>query len=339
MLMLVSRRLFAALPIIVSAAIFTFVLARLLPGDPAAHLASGMAATPQAIAAMRHTMGLDASIPGQLGAYLWGLLQGDWGQSFVTGEPVLHALRMRLPATLELTLTGFALAALLGVPLGMSAACHVGRWPDYLCRVLTSLFGSLPSFVVGLLLIYLFYFRLGWAPEPTGRIDALSLWMPDASHSGFFLIDALSGPPGTWRDVVRHLVLPALTMAAFGLAPIARITRSAMLDALASDPVRTARSLGLPAHTVLFHYALRLSAPAILTTLGMVFSYMLGANVAVEKVFAWPGIGSYAMDALTAADYAPLQGFVLCIAIVFALLNACVDVLLAWLDPRARTLR
>ncbi|MGI4862192.1 MAG: ABC transporter permease [Janthinobacterium lividum] len=336
--MVLLRRAAGALPVVAGAAVFTFFLARLLPGDPAAHLASGLGATPEGLAALRHRLGLDVNLPLQFWRYLRALLQGDWGQSFMTGEAVRDSLLARLPASLELTFCGFAVSLCAGVTLGTAAALRPGRWPDHLCRLVGSIGGSLPSFFIALLLIYIFYFRLGWAPEPTGRLDPLLLAPP--VRTGFLLIDAaLAGDAHAWTDAARRLLLPAGTMALFGLAPIARITRSALLDALGGDAVRTVRSLGLPQHVVLRDYALAQAAPAIVTTLGMVFSYMLGANVAVEKVFAWPGIGSYALDALAASDYAPLQGFILCVALVFVVLNLLVDLLVAWLDPRARQRR
>ncbi len=335
---LLFRLLLRALPVMLFAVLFTFVLARSLPGDPAAQLVSGMAATPEGIAGLRHRLGLDLPMLVQLRVYLNALLHGDWGTSFVTGEPVWSAMRERLPATLELTCSGFVLALSIGIPLGAAAAMRPGRWPDRLCRAFCSAGASLPSFFVGLALIYVFYFRLGWAPEPSGRLDPLMIAPP--VHTGFLLIDsALAGNLDAWCDALQRLMLPALTMALFGAAPLARITRSTLLDTLASDPVRTARSLGLPFRTVLWRYAFAPAAPAIITSAGMIFSYMLGANVAVEKVFAWPGIASYALDALGASDYAPLQGFILGIALVFTILNLFVDLLVATIDPRARANR
>jgi len=330
--------LLSAIPVVLCAAILTFVLVRLLPGDPAAHLLSGMAATPQGLATMRHQLGLDVSIPEQLLRYLLALAQGNWGASFVTGEPVRAALLQRLPATLELTFCGLVLTLLLAIPLGSAAALYPGRWPDRLCLLITSAGASLPSFFIGVALIYVLYFRLGWVPEPIGRLNALLL--PPVSHTGFLLIDTLWGHDGdgaSWRDALAHIVLPAITLAIFGIAPLARATRSGLLSTLDSDPVRTAQSLGLPSRTIFCAYALAPAVPSLLTSVGMVASYMLGASVAVEKVFAWPGMGSYALDALANADYAPLQGFILCIAIVFTLLNLSIDLLLLVLDPRART--
>jgi peptide/nickel transport system permease protein len=326
-------RLLSAGGVIGVAAIATFLLARLLPGDPVAHLASGMGANADGLAALRHRLGLDVPLPIQLGRYLHGLLEGNWGQSYATGEPVLTGLRERLPASLELTVVGLLLSTLIGIPLGIAAACRRRGAVAWVYRWLTTAGIALPSFVIGLLLVHIFYLRLGWAAEPSGRVDAFAVLPP--ARTGFLLIDAALAHDGAlWRDALAHLFLPAATMALFGMAPLARMTYSAMCQALDSAPVRTARSLGLPRYRVVRDYALAQAAAPILTAFGMVASYLLAANVAVERVFAWPGIGSYALDALSTSDYPALQGFVLMVAILFAVWNVLIDVLIAALDPR-----
>ena len=331
--MLILRRILATLPILFGAAVFTFILTRVLPGDPAAFLASGQASAEE-IAALRTQLGLDQPLHAQLLDYLARLARGDWGQSFTTGQSVITDLLQRLPASLELSLFAFALALAIGLPLGLAAALRPGRWPDHLCRAVCTTGSCAPTFVVGLLLIYAFYFRLGWAAEPVGRLDALLA--PPPGVTGFLLIDAaLAGDGAAWRSALSHLLLPGLSMALFSVAPLARVTRSAMLSVLGSDFIRTAHALGLPGSQVVLGYALRNALLPVLTTLGLVFSYMLGANVVIEKLFAWPGIGSYALDALMAADHAPVQGFVLLVAIVFSLVNLGVDLLGQWADPRS----
>jgi peptide/nickel transport system permease protein len=201
--------------------------------------------------------------------------------------------------------------------------------------MLTTAGVSLPIFFTGLLLVYVFYFLLGWAPAPLGRLDAFSSAPP--ARSGFYLIDSvLAGEPGTFWASLRQLVLPAVTLGLFAMAPIARMTRGAMLGVLGSDFIRTARASGLGRITVLFAYAFRNAMLPVITTLGMVFSFLLGANVLVEKVFAWPGVGSYALEALIASDYAPVQGFVLTMATIYVLLNLMIDVLYGVVDPRVR---
>ncbi|EEA01308.1 binding-protein-dependent transport systems inner membrane component [Burkholderia sp. H160] len=330
-----AGRIAATVPVVFAAAVFTFVLVRLLPSDPAAQLASGMQSDARGLAEIRHHLGIDASLPAQLWYWLGGLAHGDWGRSFTTGGAVLDELLARLPATLELTVSGFMLAVFAGIALGVAAACARDTAIDRAVRAVSSAGSCLPTFFVALLLVYVFYYRLGWAPEPTGRLDALLT--PPPERTGSIFVDALlSGDTQAALDALRRLVLPAIAMALFGLPPLVRITRAALLASLAADPVRSARSLGLSRAKVLRAYAFAPVAAPIITASGMMFSYMLAANVVVEKIFAWPGIGSYALDALNNADYAPLQGFVLFVAIAFAALNLAVDLLIQWIDPRAR---
>ncbi|MDM0059065.1 ABC transporter permease [Variovorax fucosicus] len=331
--MLILRRVLATLPILFGAAVFTFMLTRVLPGDAASFLASGQASAEE-ISALRAQLGLDQPLHLQLLGYLGQLARGDWGQSFTTGQPVVTDLLQRLPASLELSLIAFALALAIGVPLGVAAALRPGHWIDHLCRAVCTAGSCAPTFVVGLLLIYAFYFLLGWAAEPIGRLDAMLA--PPPVHTGFLLIDAAwAGDAPAWRSAFGHLLLPGVSMALFSIAPLARITRSSMLGVLSSDFMRTARALGLPRRQTVVAYALRNALLPVLTTLGMVFSYMLGANVVIEKLFAWPGIGSYALDALMSADHAPVQGFVLLVAVLFSLVNLLVDLLGQWADPRS----
>jgi ABC-type dipeptide/oligopeptide/nickel transport system permease component len=190
-------------------------------------------------------------------------------------------------------------------------------------------------FFTGLLLIYVFYFKLGWAPAPLGRLDVFYSTPP--TITGFYLIDSLlTGDLEVFRAALAQLILPTATLAIFSLAPIARMTRASMLSVLASDFVRTARAGGLSSRTVILTYAFRNAMLPVVTTLGMVFSFLLGANVLVEKVFAWPGIGSYAVEALITSDFAPVQGFVLTMAVLYVLLNLGIDMLYGVIDPRVR---
>jgi ABC-type dipeptide/oligopeptide/nickel transport system permease component len=194
---------------------------------------------------------------------------------------------------------------------------------------------SLPVFFTGLLLVYVFYYLLGWSPAPLGRLDVFST--APTSITGFYLIDSLlTGNLATFRAALSQLLLPGLTLCIFSLAPIARMTRASMLSVLASDFVRTARASGLQDRTVIITYAFRNAMLPVITTLGMVFSFLLGANVLVEKVFAWPGIGSYAIEALISSDFAPVQGFVLTMAILYVALNLVIDILYGVIDPRVR---
>ena len=194
---------------------------------------------------------------------------------------------------------------------------------------------SLPVFFTGLMLVYVFYYLLGWAPAPLGRLDVFF----DRAAAGHRLLSDRQPDCRRTRKFMaslKQLILPALTLAIFSLAPIARMTRASMLAVLSSDFVRTARASGLSAYTVIITYAFRNAMLPVITTLGMVFSFLLGANVLVEKVFAWPGIGSYAVEALLASDFAPVQGFVLTMAVMYVVLNLMIDMLYGVIDPRVR---
>jgi peptide/nickel transport system permease protein len=328
----IIRRLLAALPNLAGVVVITFILTRALPGDPAAYFA-GAAATPEAVAQVRAQLGLDKPLLEQFFLYVAALARGDMGLSLTTGQPVAAELLARLPASLEMVFLALLLACAIALPLGVLAATRPGSWIDQLCRLVTTAGVSLPTFFTGLLLAYVFYFLLGWAPSPMGRLDPM--FSPPPTVTGLYLIDtALAGEPSLWWASFRQLILPVLTMAIFVLAPIARMTRASMLSVLSADFIRTARASGLSSSTVLVSYALRNALLPVVTTLGMVFGFMLGSSVIVEKVFGWPGVGSYAIDALTASDYAPVQGFVLVMGVLFVLLNLTVDLLYGLIDPR-----
>jgi ABC-type dipeptide/oligopeptide/nickel transport system permease component len=327
------RRLLGVVPTLFGVVVAAFVLTRLLPGDPAVFFTNSPTADAAAIEATRQRLGLDLPLWQQFLVYAGQLLRGDLGNSIGTGQPVAVDLLRLLPASAELTLVAFALAILVAVPLGIAAALRPGSAIDHACRLLSTAGVSLPTFVSGLLLIYVFYYQLGVAPEPIGRIDPFAI--PPHTFSGFLLVDTLlAGDTEGFLAAARQLVLPAVTMALFALAPLARMTRASMLGVLGSEFIRTARANGLRRRKIIVSYALRNALLPIVTTLGMVFSNMLGANVLVERVFAWPGVGSYALDSLIALDYAPVQGFMLLMATIFVLVNLLIDLAYAVIDPR-----
>jgi ABC-type dipeptide/oligopeptide/nickel transport system permease component len=334
MLLTIAKRLLTVIPTLIGVVIVTFLLTRVLPGDPAVYFA-GPAATPQSIAEIRKSLGLDRSLPDQFAHYVNDLAHGNFGNSLSTGQSVASEITSRLPASAELTFFGLFLSIAIAVPLGIVAAVKQGSWVDHLCRIVATAGVSLPVFFTGLLLVYVFYFKLGWSPAPIGRLDAFATAPRDIT--GFYLIDSLlTGDLETFRASFSQLILPAFTLGIFSLAPITRMTRASMLAVLASDFVRTARASGLSDRTVIVTYAFRNAMLPVVTTLGMVFSFLLGANVLVEKVFAWPGIGSYAVEALLQSDFAPVQGFVLTMAVLYVALNLLIDILYGVIDPRVR---
>jgi dipeptide transport system permease protein len=334
MLRLILKRMAAAVPSVIGVIIVTFLLTRALPGDPAAYFA-GPAATPEAIQQIRVKLGLDQPLYLQFVRYVSDLAHGDLGNSLTTGQPVGQELKARLPASAELTLLGLMVSIAIAVPMGIVAASKPGSLIDHCGRVISTAGVSLPVFFTGLILVYVFYYLLGLAPAPLGRLDVF--FSPPPHVTGLYLFDsAIAGDGELFLAALKQLILPALTLAIFSLAPIARMTRASMLAALSSDFVRTARASGLTPFTITITYAFRNAMLPVITTLGMVFSFLLGANVLVEKVFAWPGIGSFAVEALIASDFAPLQGFVLTMAIMYVMLNLSIDILYGIIDPRVR---
>jgi ABC-type dipeptide/oligopeptide/nickel transport system permease component len=332
MLRLIALRSAAAVPNVIGVVVVTFVLTRMLPGDPAAYFA-GPTATAASIEQTRRRLGLDRSLIEQFLLYLDGLSRGDLGTSLISGQPVLRDLAVRLPASFELTLLALLLALAVGLPLGMRAALRPGGAFDRLCSLVSTLGQAMPTFFLGLLLVFVFYYLLDWAPAPLGRLD--SLMAPPPAITGFYVIDAALAPDlPLLASVLAQLALPVMTLALFGIGPLARMTRASLIEVLASDPVRTARALGLPRRKVLWSYAFRNALIPVLNTAGMVFSFLLGANVLVEKVFGWPGIGAYAIDALLASDFAPVQGFVIVMALFYVAVNLAIDIAAAIVDPR-----
>ncbi len=329
---LIVKRLLLAIPTLIGVLVISFSLTRALPGDPAVYFAGAMA-DETSIQQVREQLGLDRSLPYQFIAYCKNLAHGELGQSLSTGQSVSSELSTRLPASLELTLFGLFLALITAVPLGILAALKPNTWIDHLCRVLVTSGASTPIFFSGLFLMFVFYYLLGWAPSPVGRLDLIYLSPPDVT--GFYTIDALLiGDYETFWAALSQLILPATTLALCALAPIARMTRSSMITALESEYVKAAKANGIRARVRIYVYALQNASLPLLTVIGLVFGFLLGGNVLVEKVYSWPGIGTFAIDALISSDYAAIQGFVLIMAVLFVTLNLLIDILYTLFDPR-----
>jgi ABC-type dipeptide/oligopeptide/nickel transport system permease component len=329
------KRIIAAVPSLIGVIVLTFLLSHALPGDPAAYFA-GPAANADSIAEIRKQLGLDQPLVIQFGRYLFDLAHGNLGNSLTTGQPVVVDLLDRLPASLELSAYALVFAIGVAMPLGIWSSVRLNGPVDHAARVLVTVSAAFPTFFIALLLVYIFYFLLGIAPEPLGRLNEI-LYTPPPHITGAYTVDALiTGNWSVFRAAIAQLVLPAISLGLFALAPIARITRAAMLEALGSDYVRTARASGLPTTKVLFTYALHNALLPISSVLGMIFSFLLGSNVLIEQVFGWQGVGAYAVAAVVASDYAAVQGFVLMMAILYVVLNLLVDVLATLIDPRVR---
>lgn len=334
MLRLILRRLFWIVPVAFGVVTITFFAARVFSGDPT-ELYAPPEATDALRAQIRAQLGLADPLAVQYVRYLSDLLHGDFGTSFTTGQSVWSDLRDRLPATLELGVTGLAIGLLLGVPLGVLAAVNRERWPDFLVRGVTLGGMALPQFWIGLVFIWVFFVVLGWLPGPVGRLPIGV--DPPPVVTGFMLVDTLlAGDGHMWVQAARQLVLPAATLGLTTLAPIARVTRAAMAEALQSDYVRTAAATGFGPGAIWFRYCLRNALLPVITLVGGVAGHIFGGAVLLESIFGWPGLGQYALQAIERSDFAALQGFVIYASLLYVLAFLLVDVLYLVADPRMR---
>jgi len=268
----------------------------------------------------------------QYGVYMVRLFQGDLGNSLRTQNPIAADLRQFFPATLELTLVAVVFSVLIGLPLGMLAALRHNRPPDLLARTFALVGGATPVYWLAILALNVFHERLGWLPGP-GRIDAYSLAPP--VRTGLVTLDALlAHDPEVFADALRHLVLPGLVLGAFSAALLTRMTRSAMLEVLSQDYVRTAHAKGVPGRAVVWKHALRNAALPILTVLGSLFGSLLTGAVLTETIFSWPGIGGYATSSAVSLDFPAVMGVTLVAGLAYSLVNLLVDLLYATFDPR-----
>jgi peptide/nickel transport system permease protein len=332
MLRFVVRRLLLLIPILIGVSILVFAWIRALPGSPAESLL-GEHATPQAVAQIRHQYGLDEPVYVQYWDYLKTIASGNLGTSIATTRTVTYEIGHRFPATVELALAAMVFALTLGIPLGFLSAKKYGSWFDHGSLVASLVGISIPIFFLGLLLKYVFAVRLGWLPS-IGREDVLAT----RSHpTNFYILDAIiAGDPEALWDVLKHLVLPAIALGSIPLAITARITRAAVLDVQNEDYVRTARAKGVSPVVVDRRHVLRNAMLPIVTIIGLQTGLLLSGAVLTETVFAFPGIGTWLVDAIKARNYPVLQGGILFIALVFVLVNLIVDLSYALLNPRIR---
>ncbi len=332
MLRFVVRRLLLLVPILIGVSFLVFVWIRALPGSPAESLL-GERATPATIALLRHQYGLDRSIFVQYEKYMETTLKGDLGYSISSRRPVTEELRHRFPATVELALAAMFVAMTFGVPLGFFAAKRYGTLFDH-GSLFVSLIGiSIPIFFLGLILKYIFAVRLGWLPS-VGQIDVTK----NVKHpTNFYVLDAIiTHDWGTLVDALKHLVLPAIALGTIPLAIVARITRAAVLDVQNEDYVRTARSKGLSPRIVDRRHVFRNALLPVSTVIGLQTGLLLSGAILTETIFAWPGVGSWLADAISARDYPVLQTGILFLATIFVLVNLIVDISYAIINPRIR---
>jgi len=328
------RRLALTVPTFIALMFVTFVAIRLVPGDPVEVRVGERGISPERLAQFRHELGLDQSVPKQFLDYALQLLHGDFGTSLATNQKVLSEFTALFPATLELSCAAMLLAVLLGVPAGTLAAAKRGTLVDHTVMGLSVTGYSMPIFWWGLLLIMLVAGHWGLTPV-SGRIDLIQYYFEPVT--GFMVIDAwLSGQPGAVADALHHLVLPAIVLGTIPLAVIARMTRSAMLEVLGEDYVRTARAKGLPAWRVIGLHALRNAMLPVVTVIGLQVGSMMAGAVLTETIFSWPGVGKWLIESIARRDYPALQGGVMLISSIVIGVNLLVDLTYGAINPRIR---
>ena len=326
-------RLAILIPTFLGVSLIAFSFIRMLPGDPVMLMSGERVMSEERHSQIMHDLGLDRPMYVQYFDYLGSVLQGDLGTSIVSKRPVFDDFKALFPATLELSLCAIIVAICLGIPAGVLAAVKRGTWLDQTVMGVALVGYSMPIFWWGLLLIIFFSGYLGWTPV-SGRISLMYFFKP---VTGFMLIDSLlSGQAGAFKSALSYLILPTIVLATIPLAVIARQTRSAMLEVLGEDYVRTARSKGLSPWRVVGIHALRNALIPVITTIGLQVGVLLAGAILTETIFSWPGIGKWMVDAVFKRDYAVVQGGLLMIAGVIMLVNLAVDVTYGFINPRIR---
>lgn len=328
----ILKRLLNLIPVLLGITLLVFILLHLIPGDPAQILA-GTRATPEIVEAIREQLGLNKPLPVQYLLFLGNLLRFNLGNSIMSGASIIQEITIRWPATFELSLAAMLIALILGIPAGVLAAVRKNSAIDNLTMSGSLIGVSMPVFWLGLLLIYLF--AVNWQWLPPGLRMSQEVATSFKPMTGFYVFDALLQL--NWKalkDVLAHLVLPALTLSTIPLAIIARITRSAMLEVLSQDYIRTARAKGVLERWVIFKHALKNALLPVVTIIGLQFGTLLSGAILTETIFSWPGIGLWIYDGILNRDYPVVQGGVIFVSISFVLINLLVDISYAFLDPR-----
>ncbi len=330
MLAYIIRRIFILIPTLLGVTIIVFVMLHMTPGDPA-ELLLGERATEEALVELREHLGLNEPLYVQYGMFMKRLMKGDLGETIWTRQKVWTEIKHRFPATIELTLAALCIACFFGIIFGIISATKQYSIFDYV-SMLGALAGvSMPIFWLGLIFMLIFSLNLGWLPI-SGR---LSVDIDLEVITNFYILDAvLTRNWAALKDAIWHIIMPAVTLSTIPMAIVARMTRSAMLEVLRQDYIKTAKAKGLSNFTVTFKHALRNALIPVVTTVGLQFGVALGGAILTETIFAWPGVGKWMYDAVMQRDYMVIQGGTLIIAAVFVVINLCVDVLYAVINPR-----
>ena len=330
MLAYIIRRILILIPTLLGVSVIVFLMLHMTPGDPA-ELLLGERATNEALAEMREHLGLNEPLHVQYGMFLKRLLRGDLGETIWTRQKVWVEVKQRFPATIELSIVALMISCFFGMILGIISATRQYSLFDY-ASMLGALIGvSMPIFWLGLVFMLIFSLNLGWLPL-SGR---LSVGVHLDVITNFYILDAVLTANWTaFKDALWHIIMPAVTLSTIPTAIVARMTRSSMLDVLRQDYIKTAKAKGLSRLTVVFKHALRNALIPVVTTIGLQFGVLLGGAILTETIFAWPGVGKWMYDAVMQRDYMVIQGGVLFIAALFVMINLCVDVLYAVINPR-----
>ena len=327
----VLRRLVLMIPVLLGVTFFAYAML-LMTGDPTTALA-GQHATPETRAAVRERLGLDDPLPVQYGRFLVRVVQGDLGRSISTRSPVASELRLFFPATIELALAAMIIAVIVGIPLGTLAGYKHNTTVDLTTTVAALVGVSMPIFWLGLMLLWVFGLKLGWFPT-TGRIG---IDVELRTITNLYVVDSiLTANPRALVSALHHLALPAIALATIPTAFIARITRSAMLDVLGEDYIRTARAKGLRDRLVVFRHALKNAMLPVVTVIGLQIGLLLAGAILTETIFAWPGMGRWIVNAIVGRNFPVVQAGVLVFALIFVFVNLLVDLSYAWFNPRIR---
>ena len=329
------RRIALVLVMLLGVSMLVFFISNMVPSDPvAANLSQSAMSDPELVEAFKEKWGLDKPVYEQYFIYLKNLLQGDMGTSIRTGQPVMQDLMRYYPATVELSLLAILIAVVFGILFGIFSAVFRDKPIDQILRGISVSGVSIPSFWFSLLMLYIFFYNLGWFPGP-GRLSART--PVPSGGSGFYILDGiLSGNMTLLSDALSHIILPALVLGFFTMGLITRQTRSNLLETMSSDYIRTARSKGLGEYRVVSRHALGNALIPVITVAGMGFCNLLGGMVFVEKIFAWPGIGQYAYLSATTLDFPAICGVSLLIAFNYVIINLIIDILYGAIDPRIR---
>lgn len=329
----ILKRLLLLIPVLIGVTILTFSISHLVPANPVA-LALGPRGTPEMAQKLRAKWGLDKPVYVQYLIYVKGLLKGDLGTSLYTNRPVIRDLKEYFPATLELTTVSLLLCLIMGIPLGIIAAVKKDTLVDHITRVFSIIGVSMPYYWLGLLLLLIFYFKLGIVPGG-GRLSPLT---PSPEYiTGLYILDSLlTGNLETLKDSIMHIITPAFCLSFAIMGVISRMTRSSMLDVLSKDYIKTAEAKGLTRNKVVYQHALRNAILPVITISGVLYGQLMAGAILTEMIFSWPGMGLYTVNSIMHLDFQPVMGFTIVVAIVYVTINLIVDILYVLFDPRIR---